>query len=78
MFTGIVERTAKVVKIEQEKSNFHITIETPIANEMTIDQSVSHDGVCLTTVKVDKEKSQYVVTAIQETMDKTNIGTWDV
>jgi riboflavin synthase len=78
MFTGIVERTAKVLKIEQEKSNFHITIETPIAKEMTIDQSVSHDGVCLTTVKVDKEKSQYIVTAIQETMDKTNIGTWNV
>jgi len=78
MFTGIIETTAKVVKIEKEKGNYHITIETPIAKEMTIDQSVSHDGVCLTSVKVDKEKSQYVVTAIQETLDKTNIGTWTV
>ena len=76
MFTGIVEATGKVVNIEKDKSNFNITIETPVAKELKIDQSMSHDGVCLTVVKVDYEKNQYVVTAIQETLDKTNLGTW--
>ncbi len=76
MFTGIVETTGKVVKIEKDKSNFNITIETSIADELKIDQSMSHDGVCLTIVDVDKDKKQYVVTAIQETLDKTNLGTW--
>ncbi len=76
MFTGIVEKTGKVVRIEKDKSNFNITIETEIADELKIDQSMSHDGVCLTVVKVDYAKKQYVVTAIQETLDKTNLGTW--
>ena len=76
MFTGIVEKTGKVVCIEKDKSNFNITIETEIADELKIDQSMSHDGVCLTIVKVDHAKKQYVVTAIQETLDKTNLGTW--
>ncbi|NVN94273.1 MAG: riboflavin synthase [Bacteroidetes bacterium] len=76
MFTGIVEKTGKVVSIEKDKSNFNITIETEIADELKIDQSMSHDGVCLTIVKVDHAKKQYVVTAIQETLDKTNLGTW--
>jgi riboflavin synthase len=78
MFTGIVETTGKVAKIEKEGGNIHFTIETPIAQELKIDQSVAHDGVCLTTVKVDKEKNQYTVTAIQETLDKTNMRTWEV
>lgn len=76
MFTGIVEKTGKVVSIEKDKSNFNITIETEIADELKIDQSMSHDGVCLTVVNVDYAKKQYVVTAIQETLDKTNLGTW--
>ena len=78
MFTGIVEATAKVVKIEKDRSNIHFTMQTPIAQELKVDQSVSHDGVCLTTVNVDKEKNQYTVTAIQETLDKTNMRTWEV
>ncbi len=78
MFTGIVETTGKVVKIEKERGNIHFTIETPIASELKIDQSVSHDGVCLTTVHVDKDKKQYTLTAIQETLDKTNMRTWEV
>ncbi|HNW71203.1 MAG TPA: riboflavin synthase [Bacteroidales bacterium] len=77
MFTGIVETTGKVVNIERDRTNIHITIETPIAKELKIDQSMCHDGVCLTVVKVDRDKQQYVVTAIQETLDKTNLGTWD-
>lgn len=78
MFTGIVEITGKVVNIERERSNIHFTIETPVAKELSIDQSMCHDGVCLTVVKADHEKQQYVVTAIQETLDKTNLGTWDI
>jgi riboflavin synthase len=77
MFTGIVETMGKVVGIERDKGNIHFTIETPIANELKVDQSISHDGVCLTTVKVDREKSRYTVTAIQETLDKTNMRTWE-
>ncbi len=78
MFTGIVEQTARVVKIEQEGTNFHFTMQCPLAEELKIDQSFAHDGCCLTVVKLDKEKQQYVVTAMKETMDKTNLGTWEV
>ncbi len=78
MFTGIIESTGKVVKIEKEQTNINITIETPIAQELKIDQSMAHDGVCLTIVKVDYTNNTYVVTAIQETLDKTNLGTWHV
>jgi riboflavin synthase len=78
MFTGIVEKTAKVVNIEREKGNIHFTIETPFANELGIDQSMCHDGVCLTVVKVIPEKKCYVVTAVDETLQKTNLGTWAV
>ncbi len=78
MFTGIIETTGKVAKIVKEKGNIHFTIETPIAPELKVDQSIAHDGVCLTTVHVDKEKKQYTLTAIQETLDKTNMRSWEV
>lgn len=78
MFTGIVEKTAKVVNIEQDKTNFHFTLEVDFADELAIDQSMAHDGCCLTVVSVDKEKKQYVVTAMDETMLKTNLRTWKV
>jgi len=74
MFSGIVEEAAKVVKLEQDKSNLHITMECRFANELKIDQSVAHNGVCLTVVKVNKEAKQFTVTAIQETLDKSNLG----
>ncbi len=76
MFTGIVEALGKVVNVERDRTNIHFTIQTPLAEELKIDQSMSHDGVCLTVVKVDKEKQQYVVTAIQETLDKTCLLQW--
>jgi len=76
MFTGIVERTGKVISIKKEKGNIHFTIEVSFAKELKIDQSISHDGVCLTVVKVDKKKKQYIITAIQETLDKTNLRQW--
>ncbi len=78
MFTGIIEKTAKVVKIEQDKTNYHFTLEVDFANELTIDQSMAHDGCCLTVVSIDKLKKQYVVTAMDETMLKTNLRTWEI
>ncbi|MBP5541706.1 MAG: riboflavin synthase [Bacteroidales bacterium] len=78
MFTGIIETTARVVKIEKENTNYHFTLEVPFGDELAIDQSMAHDGCCLTVVKVDKEKKQYVVTAMDETMLKTNLSTWQV
>ena len=78
MFTGIVETTAKVVKIEKENTNYHFTLEVPFGDELAIDQSMAHDGCCLTVVKVDKARRQYVVTAMDETMLKTNLSTWKV
>lgn len=78
MFTGIVEKTAKVVKIERENTNFHFTLEVDFADELSIDQSMAHDGCCLTVVSVDKAKKQYIVTAMDETMLKTNLSTWKV
>lgn len=78
MFTGIVEKTGKVVQIEQDKTNYHITIEVDFADELKIDQSMAHDGCCLTIVKLDKTKNSYVVTAMDETMLKTNLGAWCV
>ncbi len=76
MFTGIVETTGKVINVEKEQGNIHFTIESPIGHELKVDQSLSHDGVCLTVVKVNPEKKQHVVTAIQETLDKTCLGSW--
>jgi len=76
MFTGIIENISKVVKIEQKGTNFDFTLQSPIANQLHIDQSMAHDGCCLTVVSIDKEKQQYVVTAMKETMLKTNLGSW--
>ncbi len=78
MFTGIVEGMARVAAIERDRGNIHFTLETPLAKEMKVDQSMAHDGTCLTVVKVIPESNRYVVTAVQETLDKTNLGTWEV
>ena len=78
MFTGIVEKTGKVVAIEKENSNYHFTIEVDFGHELKIDQSMAHDGCCLTIVKLYPEKNQYVVTAMDETMLKTNLNSWHV
>jgi len=72
MFSGIVEEAAHVVKLEKEKDNLHITMKCSFVDELKIDQSISHNGVCLTVVRKDKET--YAVTAIKETLDKTNLG----
>lgn len=72
MFSGIVEETGKIVKIEREGSNIHFSLNCSFLKELKIDQSMSHNGVCLTVVKVTDDF--YTVTAIQETLDKTNLG----
>ena len=72
MFTGIIETLGRVVKIKKDKGNTHFTIQTDITNELKVDQSVAHNGVCLTVVEISD--NTYVVTAIQETLDKTNLG----
>ncbi len=72
MFSGIVEEAAPVVKIEKEKENVHITMRCSFTKELKIDQSISHNGVCLTVVK--KDKDTYTVTAIKETLEKSNLG----
>ena len=72
MFTGIIETLGTVKSIEKDKENVHITIQSDITHELKIDQSVAHNGVCLTVVNISENK--YTVTAIKETIDKTNLG----
>lgn len=72
MFSGIVEEAAKVVALESDKGNLHITMACSFVNELKIDQSIAHNGVCLTVVK--KTDSTYTVTAIQETLERSNLG----
>lgn len=72
MFSGIIEEAAPVVNLEKERDNLHITMKCSFVNELKIDQSISHNGVCLTVVRKDKET--YTVTAIRETLEKTNLG----
>jgi riboflavin synthase len=72
MFSGIVEEAASVIKIEKEQDNLHITLECSFTGELKIDQSISHNGVCLTVVK--KMDKTYTVTAIKETLLKSNLG----
>lgn len=76
MFTGIIERLGKIKAIKQEGTNYHFTISSGIENELYIDQSVAHNGVCLTIVEINDDS--YVVTAIKETMIKTNLGDLDI
>ncbi|WP_333693274.1 riboflavin synthase [Flavobacterium sp.] len=76
MFTGIIESIGIVSEIKKESSNLHITISSVLTPELKIDQSVAHNGVCLTVVEI-KDKT-YTVTAIKETLEKTNVGNWKV
>lgn len=74
MFSGIVEETAKLVRIEKEQSNIHFYFTCSFGDQLRIDQSVSHNGVCLTVVEIDKATKTYKVTAMKETLDKSNLG----
>lgn len=72
MFTGIIEDLGKIKKLDRDGGNLMISVTTSITNELKIDQSVAHNGVCLTVVGIDGDT--YMVTAIQETLNKTNLG----
>jgi riboflavin synthase len=72
MFTGIIETLGTVTNVVKEQENVHLTIKSSITNELKVDQSVAHNGVCLTVVNINKD--EYTVTAIKETLDKTNTG----
>ncbi len=76
MFTGIIETLGIISDIKKDQENVHLTIQTNIANELKIDQSVAHNGVCLTVVEIFDNK--HVVTAIQETINKTTLGLWKI
>jgi riboflavin synthase len=76
MFTGIIETFGTIKELKKEDTNLHITVSSSLTQELKIDQSVSHNGVCLTVVAINQD--QYTVTAIKETIDKTNLGNWKV
>lgn len=74
MFTGIIEQKGRIENVAHEGTNVHFTVSAMFASELQVDQSVAHDGVCLTVVKLFQ--GSYVVTAIQETMERTSLGQW--
>lgn len=74
MFTGIIETLGTLKEIRKENDNLHVTITSAFTNELKIDQSVSHNGICLTVVDINQ--NDYTVTAIRETIEKTNISDW--
>ncbi|BDE80991.1 riboflavin synthase [Porphyromonas somerae] len=76
MFSGIVESTATVVRVVREEGteNVHLTLTAPFVEELKVDQSISHNGVCLTVVAIDLEERSYTVTAILETLQRSNLG----
>lgn len=76
MFTGIIEQLGEVRNIDRENQNIHFTISSDFVNELKIDQSVAHNGCCLTVVSISEDL--YVVTAIQETLTKTNLSEWQI
>ena len=76
MFTGIIETLGTIQEIRKENGNLHISVSSSLTEELKIDQSVAHNGVCLTVVAINS--NQYTVTAIQETIAKTNLADWNV
>ncbi len=76
MFTGIIETLGEVTKLEKDGSNLHITINSTLGPELKIDQSVAHNGVCLTVVSLNE--TNYTVTAIEETLQKSNLGNLEI
>ena len=74
MFTGIIETLGEIKALHKDGGNVHVTIASVITDELKIDQSVAHNGVCLTVIAI--KRNEYTVTAIQETIDKTNLSDW--
>ena len=73
MFTGIIEEFGKIIKLKSDRENLHIILESNLTKELKVDQSLAHNGVCLTVVNI--RENQYQVTAVQETLQKSNLGT---
>ncbi|MGG7033927.1 MAG: riboflavin synthase [Flavobacterium sp.] len=76
MFTGIIESLGTIKELKKDNDNLHIIVSSTITHELKIDQSVAHNGVCLTVVAINND--EYTVTAIRETLEKTNVGNWKV
>lgn len=76
MFTGIIESIGEIIALNPDRGNLHITLRSDFTHELKIDQSLAHDGVCLTVVDINGD--QYTVTAIKETLEKTNLSHWQV
>ena len=76
MFTGIIESLGVVTSLDREKENLHITVKSDFTDELKIDQSIAHNGVCLTVVAIDND--EYTVTAIKETLEKSNLNSIEV
>lgn len=74
MFSGIVEEAGQVIAIKKDQQNVHFMLTCSFVDDLKIDQSLSHNGVCLTVVKIDRQAKTYMVTAIKETLLKTNLG----
>lgn len=73
MFTGIIETLGKVISLKRENNNLHLTVSSDISTELKIDQSLAHNGVCLTVIELNESKKAHTVTAVQETLAKTNL-----
>lgn len=76
MFTGIIEKIGKIIKIEHEANNIHFTLTCPFVKKLEIDQSLAHNGVCLTVVNINN--NEYTVTAVDETLKRTTLSNWKV
>lgn len=76
MFTGIIESSGTIQSVTRDRSNVHFVVRSPLATELKIDQSVSHNGVCLTVVALDADT--HTVTAVEETLRRSNLGDWAV
>lgn len=76
MFSGIVEEAATVIALQKEQENLHVTLRCSFTHELKIDQSIAHNGVCLTVVKIKDDT--YTVTAIKETLDRSNLGKLEI
>ena len=74
MFTGIIENIARIIEIKSDQKNLTFTLTCPFVNELKVDQSLSHNGVCLTVTHINLQESTYCVTAIEETLLRTNLG----
>jgi riboflavin synthase len=76
MFTGIIEGMSEILDVEEEQTNVHFTLKSAFTSELKVDQSVSHNGICLTVTNINQPESTYKVTAIAETQNVTNINSW--